>query len=167
MSLTQDIGLIAKQEEELVFPEFDMEVAWKLGSRLREMAAFRQLPVAIDVRQFGQPIFYTAMKGSTPDNAEWVRRKGNVVARFYRSSYGVGLALKQANSNLADKFALPSADFAAHGGSFPLKVARAGVIGSVTVSGLPQRADHELVVEALCAELGRDFQEFAFPAETD
>jgi uncharacterized protein (UPF0303 family) len=107
------------------------------------------------------------MKGSTPDNADWVRRKGNVVARFHRSSYGVGLALKQTNSNLADKFALPSADFASHGGSFPLKVVRAGVIGSVTVSGLPQRADHELVVEALCAELGRDFQEFVFPAESD
>jgi len=167
MSLTQDLGIIAKQEEELVFSEFDLEVAWKLGSRLRELAVIRQLPVAIDVRKFGQPLFYTAMKGSTPDNADWVRRKGNVVARFHRSSYGVGLALKQTNSNLADKFALPSADFASHGGSFPLKVSRAGVIGSVTVSGLPQRADHELVVEALCAELGRDFQEFVFPAESD
>src|SRR5208283_372418 len=101
------------------FPEFDLEVAWKLGSRLRELAVFRHLPVAIDVRQFGQPLFYAAMKGSTPDNADWVRRKGNVVARFHRSSYGVGLALKQTNSNLADKFALSSADFASHGGSVP------------------------------------------------
>jgi uncharacterized protein (UPF0303 family) len=31
------------------------------------------------------------------------------------------------------------------------------VVGSVTVSGLPQRDDHNLVVEALCAMLGRDF----------
>jgi uncharacterized protein (UPF0303 family) len=44
-----------------------------------------------------------------------------------------------------------------------LKVAGAGVIGSVTVSGLPQRADHELVVEALCGQLGRDYLEFALP----
>jgi uncharacterized protein (UPF0303 family) len=167
MSLTQDLVVIAKQEEELVFPEFDLEFAWKLGSRLRDLATTRQLPVAIDVRRFGQPIFYTALRGSTPDNAEWVRRKGNIVARFYRSSYAVGLELKQADSNLTDKFALPSADYASHGGSFPLKVARVGVIGSVTVSGLPQRADHELVIEALCGELGRDFQEFALPAETD
>jgi uncharacterized protein (UPF0303 family) len=33
----------------------------------------------------------------------------------------------------------------------------AGIVGSVTVSGLPQRDDHELVVEALCAMLGRDY----------
>ena len=166
MSLTQDLAVIAKQEEELVFLEFDVDAAWKLGSRLRELAASRQLPVAIDIRRFGQPLFYSALKGSTPDNAEWVRRKGNVVARFYRSSYAVGLELKEANSTLTDKFALPSEDYASHGGSFPLKVVRVGMIGSVTVSGLPQRADHELVVEALCGELGRDFQEFAFPAPT-
>jgi uncharacterized protein (UPF0303 family) len=166
MSLTQDLAVIAKQEEELVFPEFDLDTAWKLGSRLRDLAASRQLPVAIDVRRIGQPLFYSALKGSTPDNSDWVRRKGNVVARFYRSSYAVGLELKEANSTLADKFALPSEDYASHGGSFPLKVARVGMIGSVTVSGLPQRADHELVVEALCGELGRDFQEFAFPAPT-
>jgi len=167
MSLTRDLVVIAKQEEELVFPEFDVDRAWKLGSRLRDLAVSRQLPVAIEVRRFGQPIFYTALSGSTPDNAEWVRRKGNVVARFYRSSYSIGLELKQTNSNLTDKFALPPADYASHGGSFPLKVAGAGVIGCVTVSGLPQRADHELVVEVLCGELGRDFHEFALPAETD
>jgi uncharacterized protein (UPF0303 family) len=29
------------------------------------------------------------------------------------------------------------------------------------VSGLPQRADHELVVEALCAQLGHDYSKLA------
>jgi uncharacterized protein (UPF0303 family) len=165
MSLTRDLMMIAKQEEELVFPEFDVDLAWKLGLRLRELAATRELPVAIEIRRFGKPLFYIAMRGSTPDNAEWVRRKGNVVARFYRSSYAVGLELRMTDSNLTDKFALPSADYASHGGSFPLKVARVGVIGSVTVSGLPQRDDHQLVIEALCGELGRDFHEFELPAE--
>jgi uncharacterized protein (UPF0303 family) len=167
MNLNQDLEMIAKQERELVFPEFDEEIAWKLGSRLRELAVARRLPVAIEIKRFGQPLFYSALDGSTPDNAEWVRRKGNIVTRFHRSSYAIGLELKRSNSTLAERHELPSADYASHGGSFPLKVAGAGVIGSVTVSGLPQRADHELVVEALCGYLGRDGLDFALPTQGD
>lgn len=167
MKLSRDLEVITKQERELVFPEFDEEIAWKLGSQLRELASARQLPVAIEIKRFGQPLFYSALNGSTPDNAEWVRRKGNVVGRFHRSSYAIGLVLKETNSTLADKFELASTDYASHGGAFPLKVAGAGVIGSVTVSGLPQRADHELVVEALCGQLGRNYLEFALPTQAD
>ena len=165
MSLSQDLEMISKQERELVFPEFDEEMAWKLGSRLREVASIRRFPVAIEIKRFGQPLFYSALAGSTPDNVEWVRRKGNLVARFHRSSYAIGLALKEAKSTLADTYELSSVDYAAHGGSFPLKVGGAGIIGSVTVSGLPQRADHQLVVEVLCDLLGRDEREFALAGE--
>ena len=161
MELSRDIEVIAVQERELVLPEFDENIAWQLGLRLRELAASRLLPVVIDVRRFGQPLFYSALSGSIPDNAEWARRKGNVVARFHRSSYAIGLVLQQTNTTLAAKYDLPPAEYAAHGGSFPLRVAGAGVIGCVTVSGLPQRADHELVVEALCGLLGREYQRLA------
>jgi uncharacterized protein (UPF0303 family) len=68
----------------------------------------------------------------------------------------MGLQLKAKAQTLEER-GHAIADFAAHGGSFPLHVEGAGIVGSVTVSGLPQRADHELVVEALCAMLGRDY----------
>ena len=42
----------------------------------------------------------------------------------------------------------------------------AGIVGSVTVSGLPQRDDHNLVVEALCALLGKDFAALRLGPET-
>jgi uncharacterized protein (UPF0303 family) len=122
------------------------------------MAASRKLGIAIDVRRFGQVLFYAALAGTSPDNAEWIRRKSNLVARFHRSSYAIGL---EAGASLFEKYGLPLADFAAHGGSFPIRVHGAGVIGSVTVSGLPQRADHELVVEALCTDLGKDYSKLA------
>jgi uncharacterized protein (UPF0303 family) len=163
MNSSRDLEVIAKQEEELVFPKFDEEIAWELGVRLRELAFTRHLPVVIEIKRFGQPLFYSALSGSTPDNTEWVRRKGNMVTRFHRSSYAIGIGLKETNSTLADKYELQVADYASHGGSFPLNVAGAGIIGSVTVSGLPQRADHELVVEALCGQLGRNYLEFALP----
>jgi uncharacterized protein (UPF0303 family) len=165
MGLTEDLERIALQERELVLPRLDTHAAWDLGSRLRAMAAERSLAVVIDVRRFGQPLFYAAMDGTTPDNPEWVRRKSNVVARFHCSSYAVGLREKQKNQTLLETQGLPVADYATHGGSFPLRVAGADVVGSVTVSGLPMRADHELVVEALCAVLGRSYAELRLPSE--
>jgi uncharacterized protein (UPF0303 family) len=165
MGFSEDLDRIAQQERELQLPRLDASVAWALGARLRAMAEERSLAVVIDVRRFGQPLFYAALEGTTPDNAEWVRRKSNVVARFHRSSYAVGLKLKSKNETLADQQGLSLADYATHGGSFPLTVVGAGVVGSVTVSGLPQRADHELVVEALCGLLGRDFRELQLSPE--
>lgn len=166
MGLNEDLERIAFQERELVLPRLDAEIAWKLGIRLRSMAVERGLSLVIDVRRFGQPLFYAALDGTTPDNPDWVRRKINVVTRFHRSTYGVGLSLKAKNETLHEKLGVPVADYAAAGGSFPLAVAGAGVVGCVTVSGLPQRADHELVVEALCAEVGRDYAALRLPAET-
>jgi uncharacterized protein (UPF0303 family) len=157
MGLSEDIEQVAQQEQALQLQHLDMELAWELGSSLRSLAKARGLPVVIDVRRFGQPLFYTALDGTTPDNAEWARRKSNLVARLHRSSYAVGLGLKVKNETLFEKYGLPVADYVAHGGSFPLAVAGTGVVGSVTVSGLPQREDHELVVEALCAALNRDY----------
>jgi uncharacterized protein (UPF0303 family) len=156
---------IALQERELVLPRLDAQVAWELGTRLRTMAIERKLVLVIDLRRFGQPLFYAALDGTTPDNAEWVRRKSNVVARFHRSSYGVGLGLKLKNTSLLERQGLPVADYATDGGAFPLRLAGAGVVGSVTVSGLPQRADHELVVEALCGLLRREYAELRLAAE--
>ena len=160
MSTTDDLKKIAEQERALQFARFDHETAWRLGSRLREMAVTRSHVIVIDVRRFGQPLFYSALDGTTPDNMDWVRRKTNTVARFLRSSYAVGLTLEAKGTNITEKYALPATDYVTHGGSFPVAVTGAGVIGAATVSGLTQRADHELVVEALCGELDLDYEEW-------
>jgi uncharacterized protein (UPF0303 family) len=157
MGLSEDLERIALQERELVLPHLDAQTAWDLGARLRAMAVERGLAVVIDVRRFGQALFYAALEGTTPDNAEWVRRKNNVVARFRQSSYAVGLKEKLKKETIYESQGLSLSEYATHGGAFPLAVAGAGVVGSVTVSGLPMRADHELAVEALCGLLGRDF----------
>ena len=157
MGANEDLEKIASQERELRLPSLDAQVAWDLGLRIRTMAQERGLTLVVDVRRFGEPLFYSAFDGTTPDNVEWVRRKSNVVARFHRSSYSVGMTMKVKAFSLLDRYGLPVADYVADGGSFPLHVEGAGIVGSITVSGLPQRDDHNLVVEALCATLGRDF----------
>jgi uncharacterized protein (UPF0303 family) len=167
MGLGEDLEQIATQERELVLPQFNAKTAWELGVRLWMMASERNLPVTIDIRRFGQPLFYVALDGTSPDNVEWIRRKSNVVARFHRSSYAIGLKERLKNETQYESQGLPIADYATHGGAFPLAVVGAGTIGSVTVSGLPQRKDHELVVEALCALLGRNYGQLRLAREQD
>jgi uncharacterized protein (UPF0303 family) len=170
--IEDDLERIARQERELQWASFNEEDAWQLGSTLRELAVERQLSIVIDIRRFGPhvgnqsgaPLFYAALHGTSPDNADWARRKGNVVARLYRSSYAIGLALKGRNISLQEKYGLPPADYASHGGAFPITLASTGVIGSITVSGLAQRDDHELVVEALCLERNRLYADLRLPA---
>jgi uncharacterized protein (UPF0303 family) len=166
MAIPEDLVTIARQEAELRLPRFDHDTAWRLGLSLRELAVARNQSIVIDIRRFGQPhqpLFYTALSSTTPDNPRWVQRKSNVVARFHRSSYAIGLMLAQDNRTFAERYSLPDADYAAHGGSFPLHVDGAGIIGSITVSGLPQREDHNLVVEALCVELHNDHAALRLP----
>jgi uncharacterized protein (UPF0303 family) len=167
MSIQDDLDRIAVQESTLILPAFTPDTAWQIGTLLRDLAIARKYSIVVDVRRFGSPhqqLFYTALEGTTPDNARWVQRKINTVNRMYRSSYRVGLTLALENISFADRYNLPEADYAAHGGCFPLRVTAAGIVGAVTVSGLPQREDHNLVVEALCLITGHDNEALRLPA---
>ena len=110
MSITDDLARIALQEQELQFPRFDEETAWNLGVHLRELAVARNHKIVIDVRRYGQPLFYTALPGTTPDNVEWVRRKSNLSFRFHRSSYAIGLEMEEKQSNIHDRYGLPRSE---------------------------------------------------------
>ena len=156
MAIEEDLARIALQEQELQFDRFDPDTAWQLGSLLRKIAEERKLGVVIDITLFSMPLFFAVLEGATPDNPNWVRRKRACVFRFFKSSYAVGLSLAKQETTLQAKFGLGDADYAAHGGSFPITVKGTGVIGAVTVSGLPQREDHIVVVEALATLLGKD-----------
>jgi len=159
MAVQDDIAAIVIQENTLTLPGFTPDIAWQIGTTLRDLAIARQHPLVIDVRRFGSPhqqLFYCALTGTTPDNARWVQRKINVVARFHKSSYHVGRLLEQAGLGFTERYNLPIEDYAPHGGCFPIHVAGTGIVGAVTISGLPQREDHNLVVEVLCLITGRD-----------
>ena len=149
MSIDQDLEKIAEQEARLRFKHFDSEVAWAIGSALKAAAERRKVSVAIDIQLNGHTLFSYAMAGTTPDNWEWVRRKRNVVLRYHRSSYAIGLKHERERSTFHEKSGLDAKDYAAHGGCFPILLEGTGCVGTITVSGLPQREDHALVVSAL------------------
>ena len=160
--LDQDIACIAVQEQRLRFTVFNEETAWELGSRLRDMARTRGLAVTIEIRIARETVFFHAMPGTSPSNADWARRKRNTVELLARSSYGVGRSHVKEGSSLETSMGLPTRDYANHGGAFPVALAGGPCIGVVTVSGLPQRDDHAMVVEALAAMCDVPLVEVAF-----
>jgi uncharacterized protein (UPF0303 family) len=148
------IALLEEQERRLVFTRFDDTDAWRLGGLLVRLATERALPVAIDIRRGAQQLFHAALPGSTADNDAWIVRKVRVVERFAASSYLVGRRLADQGRQLDAGHGVDPADYAPHGGAFPIRIRDVGVVGVVTVSGLPQADDHALVVEAVTAHLG-------------
>ena len=153
IGMTDDlISELERQERELVFGRFDNTDAWRLGSLLVSLAQVRDLPVAIDIRRGTQQLFHAALPGSVADNDTWIELKVRVVERYGMSSYRKGRLLAAEGKSLDAAVGVDPALYAAHGGAFPIRVRDVGVVGVVTVSGLPQADDHALAVEAI-----RDF----------
>ncbi|MDO6384884.1 MULTISPECIES: heme-degrading domain-containing protein [Uliginosibacterium] len=165
MNLDADLARIALQEERLQFESFGPDTAWALGCRLREAAVAAGHRVAIEVCQNGFPLFYSALAGSSPDNADWIRRKRNVVERFHKSSYALCLMMEKRGSTLTERYGIPLSEYVAAGGGFPVRVRGTGVVGFIGVSGLAQRDDHGLIVEVLAGMLGVALAEVALAAE--
>ncbi len=163
-ALRRDIDRMAEQERRLRLAHFDESVAWTLGEALKRRAEACGAAVTIEVRLARETVFFHAMAGTTPANADWARRKRNAVELLQQSSYALGQALALEGSSLEAKMGLPTRDYGCHGGSFPLRlVASAGgaCVGVVTVSGLPQREDHAMVVAELAALCGVDVTDLA------
>ncbi|MFI9215660.1 heme-degrading domain-containing protein [Streptomyces werraensis] len=153
--LTPTVEELEAQERRLVLRQFTHDDAWALGSLLVDLARERQAPVAIDIHRAGQQLFHAALPGSTPDNDAWIARKRRVVERYGSASYLVGARFRAKGTTFEESSRLDPDMYAAHGGSFPITVEGVGVVGAVTVSGLPQLQDHRLVVEALELFLSR------------
>ena len=144
---------LEQQELDLRFTRFDNDVAWALGVRLVEAARAQGLPLVVCVRRGSQRLFHAALPGTAPDNDVWLDRKCRVVERFGRSSYRVGAECSARGRSFEDTYRVDPAEYAAHGGAFPVTVRGVGVVGVVAVSGLPQAQDHAFVVEVLRAFL--------------
>lgn len=152
---TEYYDQIVTDERDLVFDSFTREDAWALGSQMRAAALERALPVVIGIQLGAQQVFRTALDGSSADNDGWLERKTAVAVRYGRSSMGVGELFRTKGQDFDTHARLDTTRFAAHGGVFPITVRGAGVVGTVGVSGLPQKEDHAFVVEQLRTYLAR------------
>jgi len=136
-------------EQDLQFTKFNEDVAWKLGSQLIESAHSRNLPVTVDIMRGTHQLFHASLRGTSPDNDEWVKRKVKTVYRFGHSSFYIGQLLKSKGKTIEQSYLVSESEYAPHGGCFPIIIKDIGIVGTITVSGLPQEEDHKLVVQAI------------------
>ncbi len=142
-----------QEEQKLIFERFDTAVQWEIGAMFANRIQSQALPVAVQIRINGKQVFYFSGHGATSDQWSWIRRKSNVTERFECSSMHFKEKLEAKGKGLSD-YNLEAGDYAPYGGSFPVTVKGVGTIGAITVSGLSQMEDHELIVSVLSAYMG-------------
>jgi uncharacterized protein (UPF0303 family) len=141
------------QERRLVLPSLDENDAIALGMLLLAKSIERDLPVTIEISKGNRVVFRAARTGTNAHNDMYVAGKARVVERFGHSTLFERLRHEEVGTTFAEATSLPFPEYAPHGGGFPLIVAGTGPVGVAIVSGLPQQADHALVVECLAAYL--------------
>lgn len=144
---------LLQEEQELQFVSFNESTAWQIGCRLVERAQKEELPIAIDITRGSHQLFHASLRGASADNDEWIKRKVRLVYRFGHSSFYMGQLLKSNGKSIEEAFLIPESDYAPHGGCFPVIVKDTGMVGTITVSGLPQEEDHKMVVQVIRAYL--------------
>lgn len=140
---------LLQEERELQFANFNEITAWEIGSQLVEQAMKEGLPITIDITRGAHQLFHAGLVGTSVDNDEWVKRKVRLVYRFGHSSFYIGQLLKSKEKRIEEAYLISESEYAPHGGCFPIIVKDTGMIGTITVSGLPQEEDHKLVVQAI------------------
>ena len=144
------LARIADQERELAVFGFSAEDALRLGEIVTELARAASLPVAVNVTRGAQQAYH--LPGSTSDNDDWIARKIETTRRFGASSLAVRL---RSESRPGGFDWLDPKVYAISGGCVPILLGDGALVGTITVSGLPDTEDHELAIAALRQLLGR------------
>lgn len=158
IELKADLEKVIRHEEILIFDVFDENSAKEISQNIVNLASSRGQSVTVEARIGEALVYLEAMKGTTPANSDWARRKQNLVRLTGMSSYRLSLQ-SQIGWDMVGSMGLNPRDYVAAGGSFPVRVKNVGLVGAITVSGLPQRMDHQLVVEAISQFLNLDLSD--------
>ena len=134
---------------EIKVREFSNRIALEMGLKIIDLANVQGQSIAVSIDRLNHNIFKFVADDLPADKHDWLRRKANVAVRFEESSLAVKEDLSRGNMTLAETFGLDARDYIAKGGSIPVKVINVGLVATITVSGLSDIEDHDLIVSAL------------------
>ncbi|WP_019640298.1 heme-degrading domain-containing protein [Paenibacillus fonticola] len=143
------LDILLQDEEDLQFSQFTHNTAVLIGTKIVEKALKDNSPMVISIQKNGQQLFYSKLDGATMDNDLWIKRKNKVVEHFNHSSYYMNVLFKTTQTTIESYF-LDRKDFGVEPGAFPIIVRDVGIIGTITVSGVPgEGEDHKIITSVL------------------
>lgn len=128
---------------------FSNQTALDMGLKILELAKSRNQKIAVQISRLNHTVFLFVDDSLPADKHNWLKRKANVAMRFEESSLSVKNDLSAGNMSLDKTFGLDEKDFLAKGGSIPIFLKDGGMIATITVSGLHDEEDHNIIAEAL------------------
>ena len=133
----------------ILLDNFNNDIAYQMGNAVVALARKRNQSIAIEICRLNHTIFLYIDDGLPADKHNWLRRKANVAMHFEESSLCTKNDLINGKMSLEDPFGLDNIEYMAKGGSIPIFVNNAGMIGTITVSGLKDTEDHQIIIDAL------------------
>ena len=149
-------AILEEQRETLEYTAFNKEVALELGLMIIEIAKNKYHDsVAIRIIEDEGVIFSYKMEGTSGENDWWMDRK-LAVSRVSKIS-SLETYVKSELKLLEPFWTTREANFATCGGCVPifLKGGKSSAY-HVLVSGLPHEKDHQLIIDAICKQLGKE-----------
>jgi uncharacterized protein (UPF0303 family) len=144
---------LTAQDRELDFDRFGHAEAWRVGQTIVTTAYQQSYPITAAIWLGEQRVFHAGLPGSSADNDQWVERKAAVVRRYDASSLLVSRRFRAWGvEDESPRLGLDPRRHILSGGGFPIRV-RGTLVGVAVVSGLEEQADHDLVRDALRAQL--------------
>lgn len=140
---------IAAQEKQTVLDKMTLSDAQKLGHAIESAAGNKVEDLTITIMLGNRIVYVRAGSNTTYDNDFWARRKRNVVKQHAHSSMYVRLDMDADEEGYYNLTGLNRLDYAIHGGAFPIVVNNVGLVGVISVSGLPMEEDHDICYRGL------------------
>ena len=128
---------------------FSNRIALEMGLKILDLAKSRNQHIAVEICRLNHTVFIYIDDSLPADKHNWLRRKANIAKLLEESSLSVKNDMKEGNLTLDKTFGLDEKDFLVRGGSIPIFVKNAGMMATITVSGLPDVEDHNIIIDAL------------------
>lgn len=140
---------ILEQENSLKVKKFAVVDALELGQLAKDLATFRNLPIALEVRIEKWIIYHASLPGSTPENQAWLDRKARVVLLKHHSTLYEKASSEERKVDWYTENNLSEQLYAIHGGGIPIVSINDNFLGCLLISGMPQIDDHLFGVEVI------------------